>query len=62
MFDKEYEMVQGDVFNLNDLEKAMIGCDAVHISISNVNEGLATKSAGRKWQASAKFNANELRE
>jgi hypothetical protein len=48
MFDKEYEMVQGDVFNLNDLEKAMIGCDAVHISISNVNEGLATKSAGRK--------------
>jgi uncharacterized protein YbjT (DUF2867 family) len=43
MFDKEYEKVQGDVFNLNDLEKAMNGCDAVHISISNVNEGLATK-------------------
>lgn len=36
-------MVQGDVFNLNDLEKAMNGCDAVHISLSTVNEGLATK-------------------
>ena len=38
MFDKEYEMVQGDVFNLNDLNKAMNGCDAVHISLSTTNE------------------------
>jgi uncharacterized protein YbjT (DUF2867 family) len=44
MFDKEYEMVQGDVFNPDDLDRAMNGCDAVHISLSNLNEGLATKT------------------
>ena len=43
MFDKEFEMVQGDVFNLNDLNKAMTGCDAVHLSISTANEALAAK-------------------
>jgi len=43
MFDKEFEMVQGDVFNLNDLNKAMTGCDAVHISLSTANEALAAK-------------------
>jgi len=44
MYDKEFEMVQGDVFNLNDLNKAITGCDAVHISIATSNEGLATKN------------------
>ena len=44
MFDKEYDMVQGDVFNLNDLNKAMTGCDAVHISLSTANEALAAKN------------------
>jgi uncharacterized protein YbjT (DUF2867 family) len=43
MFDKEYEMIQGDVFNLKDLDSAMNGCDAIHISISNVNEASATR-------------------
>lgn len=43
MFDKEYEIVQGDVFNLNDLNRAMTGCDAVHISLSTANEALAAK-------------------
>jgi len=43
MYDKEFEMVQGDVFNLNDLNKAMTGCDAVHISLSTANEALAAK-------------------
>ena len=43
MFDKEFEMVQGDVFNLNYLNKAMTGCDAVHISLSTANEALAAK-------------------
>jgi len=43
MFDKEFEMVQGDVFNLNDLNKAMTGCDAVHISLSTASEALAAK-------------------
>jgi uncharacterized protein YbjT (DUF2867 family) len=44
MYDKEFEMVQGDVFNLKDLNQAMTGCDAVHISIATNNEGLATKN------------------
>ena len=43
MYDKEFEMVQGDVFNLNDLNKAMTGCDAVHLSLSTANEALAAK-------------------
>jgi len=43
MFDKEFEMIRGDVFNLNDLNKAMTGCDAVHISLSTANEALAAK-------------------
>jgi len=45
MFDKEFELVQGDVFNLDDLNKAMTGCDAVHISLSTANEALAAKIA-----------------
>jgi uncharacterized protein YbjT (DUF2867 family) len=44
MFDKEYDMVQGDVFNLDDLNRAMTGCDAVHISLSTANEALAAKN------------------
>ena len=43
MFDKEFEMIRGDVFNLNDLNKAMTGCDAVHISLSTASEALAAK-------------------
>jgi len=43
MFDKEFEMVQGDVFNLDDLNKAMSGRDAVHLSLSTANEALAAK-------------------
>jgi uncharacterized protein YbjT (DUF2867 family) len=43
IFDKEFEMIQGDVFSLNDLNKAMTGCDAVHISLSTANEALAAK-------------------
>jgi uncharacterized protein YbjT (DUF2867 family) len=43
MFNKEYEMVRGDVFNPDDLNKAISGCDAVHISLSTANEALAAK-------------------
>jgi len=43
MFDREFELVQGDVFNLKDLDNAINGCDAIHISLSTINEGLATK-------------------
>jgi uncharacterized protein YbjT (DUF2867 family) len=44
MFEEEYEIVRGDVCDPYHLDKAMAGCDAVHISISTVNDGLATKS------------------
>ena len=44
IFEKEYEIVNGDVFNLKDLGKAINGCDAVHISLATSNEGLATKN------------------
>jgi uncharacterized protein YbjT (DUF2867 family) len=44
MFDKTYELVQGDVLNPSDLDKAMTGCDAIHISLSKVDERLATKT------------------
>ena len=44
MFDKEYEIVNGDVFNRSDLEKAIDGCDAIYITLSKVDEGKATKA------------------
>jgi uncharacterized protein YbjT (DUF2867 family) len=44
MFSKEYEIIQGDVFNRTDLEKAIDGCNAIHISLSNVNDALATEA------------------
>jgi uncharacterized protein YbjT (DUF2867 family) len=44
MFDRAYEMVQGDVFNRNDLDNVISGCDAIHISLSNLNEALAVKA------------------
>mgnify|MGYP001097633683 CR=1 FL=1 len=43
MFDREFEMFQGDVFNLKDLDKAIYGCEAIHISLSTENEGLCSK-------------------
>lgn len=43
MFEKDYDILQGDVFNTNDLDRAMKGCDAVHISLSNVDEAKATE-------------------
>jgi len=52
MFENEYEIVNGDAYNLKDLEKAIDGCDAVHISLATSNEALATKNivdvAGQK--------------
>jgi len=44
MFGKEYEIFQGDVFNRTDLEKAIDGCDAIHISLSNVDEAKVTRA------------------
>lgn len=44
MFSKKYEIIQGDVFNSMDLDKAINGCDAIHINLSNINEAMATKA------------------
>ncbi len=38
MFVDDYDIVQGDVFNPADLEKAMRGCDAVHISLASADD------------------------
>jgi uncharacterized protein YbjT (DUF2867 family) len=42
-FNFVFETLKGDVFNPADLEKAIDGCDAIHISLSKVNEALATR-------------------
>jgi len=44
MFNKPFEIVNGDIFNPLDLEKAIDGCDAIHINISKVDEEKATKA------------------
>jgi uncharacterized protein YbjT (DUF2867 family) len=38
MFINDHDIVRGDLFNQDDLEKAMTGCDAVHISISTSDD------------------------
>jgi len=43
-FDKTFEIINGDVLNQKDLDKGISGCDAIHISLSTENEGLATKN------------------
>lgn len=43
MFNKEYEIVRGDLFKQDDLEKAVDGCDAIHISVSTPDERKATE-------------------
>jgi uncharacterized protein YbjT (DUF2867 family) len=44
MFVNEYEMVQGDLFNPADLEKAVQGCDAIHVTISTSDDVKATEA------------------
>ena len=44
MFVNDYDIIRGDVFNAADLEKAMTGCDGVHISISTVDDVKAVAS------------------
>jgi len=38
MFVNDYDIVQGDVFNPADLDKAVSGCDAVHISLASTDD------------------------
>lgn len=52
MFINEYDIVRGDLFNSDELDRAMNGCDAVHISIST-NDDLR---AVREITAAAKKN------
>ena len=44
LFEKDYDIIQGNVFNVSDLDRAMSGCDAVHISLSNIDEAKATEA------------------
>ena len=44
MFINEYDIVCGDVFNPDDLNKAVKGCDAIHISLSKLDEKKATEA------------------
>jgi uncharacterized protein YbjT (DUF2867 family) len=43
MFRKDYDIVNGDVMNPYDLKKAIAGCDAIHVSLSGVDESAAMK-------------------
>ena len=43
MFTNDYEMVQGDLFDDIDLEKAVEGCDAIHITASVDDEYKSTE-------------------
>jgi uncharacterized protein YbjT (DUF2867 family) len=44
MFVNDYEIAQGDVFNVSDLDKAMSGCDAVHISLASADDVKAVEN------------------
>lgn len=44
MFENEYEMIKGDLFLPEKLEEAIEGCDAVHITVSGVDEFKATET------------------
>jgi uncharacterized protein YbjT (DUF2867 family) len=43
-FPGNYEITPGDVFKEDDLQKAIQGCDAIHITISKVSEGQAAEA------------------
>ena len=44
MFINEYEIIQGDLFNTYDLDKAVQDCDAIHISVSTGDEVKASEA------------------
>lgn len=43
-FPENAEIVKGDVFDPADLQKAVEGCDAIHITLSKLDEVKATKA------------------
>jgi len=52
MFINDYDIIRGDLFNPDDLERVMSGCDGVHISISTTDDvravALITEMAKKK--------------
>jgi len=51
MFPKDYEIVNGDVYSIEDLKNAMAGCNAVHVSLTVDDEAGAMQcivDAGRE--------------
>ena len=44
MFDNNYDLIRGDIFNPDDLDKAIDGCDAIHITIAKLDEKEAVKT------------------
>lgn len=44
MFDNNYDLIRGDIFNPDDLNKAIDGCDAIHITIAKLDEKEAVKA------------------
>lgn len=42
-FTETYDISKGDIFNDNDLKKAIDGCDAIHINLSKIDEGKAVE-------------------
>jgi len=42
-YPENFEIVKGDVLNTSDLQNAVQGCDAIHITISKVNEAIAVE-------------------
>ncbi len=44
MFDEKHETIKGDLFKPEHLEKAMEGCDGVHINLSSLDEGEAGRA------------------
>ena len=44
LFINDYDIVRGDVFKPYDLDKAVEGCDAIHISLSKLDEKKATEA------------------
>lgn len=49
-FDDRYEIMQGDLFDPQNLSKAIEGCDAIHINISKLDEGEAVELIARAAQ------------
>ncbi len=44
IFNKDYDIIPGDIFNPDDLNEAIDGCDAIHITIAKLDEKEAVKT------------------